>query len=203
MRPHSRQARTRKGGRCRRRVGRNEGAGDRPTEPGRSDLRPGSGEAGRMDGQWRIELLGRLQVARGGGVPIQLPAQKAGALLAYLALTHSVGTRRNRPQPREALIELLWPDTEPAAGRGNLRFVLHSLRRQLELSDPSAEPSSASILIADRSTIRLDPSAFTTDVAEFEAALQAAGRAAGAAGRVAGPAAAVELYRGAVPPAVF
>jgi DNA-binding SARP family transcriptional activator len=90
--------------------------------------------------------------------------RKAAALLAYLAC-HPGGRH-----PREALIELLWPQAELKSGQVNLRRELTFLRRQLE---PPGIPAGA-VLLADRSTLQLNPAAVETDVALFEAALQAA-----------------------------
>src|SRR5438045_3179345 len=121
-----------------------------------------------MNALWRIELLGSLRATHGDRVVTQFRTQKAGSLLAYLAF-HS-----RHPHPREALLELLWPELDLAASRNNLRFVLHSLRQLLE---PAGVPA-GSVLLADRSTVSLRPGAFATDVAELEAALSAAARAA-------------------------
>src|SRR5262249_11514632 len=91
----------------------------------------------------RIELLGGLRVRQEQRVITRFRTQKAGALLAYLAYyphpTH----------PREILLEMLWPDLDPAAGRDNLSTILSSLRHQLE---PPETPH-GSVLIADRLTV--------------------------------------------------
>src|SRR5690242_6887874 len=129
------------------------------------------------DGPWRIELLGGLRAVRGERVVARFPTLKTAALLATLAFS------RGRPQPREALIELLWPGAEPAAGRASLRQALASLRRQLE--PPGA--GGGEVIVADRAHVTLREAAATTDVAELEAALEAAARAG------AGPLAAAAL----------
>jgi hypothetical protein len=116
-----------------------------------------------MDAPWRIELLGWLRAIQGGRVVSRFRSQKAAALLAYLAYHH------HRSHPREALIELLWPESDPEAGRRNLRVELTSLRRQLEVS----ETDPGGVIVADRATVQLSP-ACLTDVAQFEATLQAA-----------------------------
>src|SRR5579859_7070704 len=73
----------------------------------------------------RVEMLGGLRLIRADlPEPItRFALQKAGALLAYLALN-------NRPQPREQLLDLFWPDMDPSAARDNLNTTLSSLRRQ-------------------------------------------------------------------------
>src|SRR5216684_2607789 len=121
-----------------------------------------------MDQLWQIEMFGWLRAVRGDHVISRFRTRKAGALLAYLAY-HS-----HRSHSREQLIELLWPKSRPAVGRTNLRSELTSLRRQLE---PPGVPAGA-VLLASRATIRLNPAACVTDVAQFEAALKASEHAA-------------------------
>lgn len=70
----------------------------------------------------RLSLLGQPHV-RCEETSLPLP-KKAIGLLAYLA-THPDS------QPRDRLIELLWPDRDPAAGRKDLRNTLWALRRAL------------------------------------------------------------------------
>jgi DNA-binding SARP family transcriptional activator len=96
---------------------------------------------------WRIELLGWLRAVSANRVVTRFRTHKTGALLAYLAYYH------DRPHPREVLIELLWPESEPRAGRGSLRKALSSLRLQLE--PPDVPPGA--IILADGDTIQLNP----------------------------------------------
>src|SRR5207248_74613 len=110
------------------------------------------------------ELLGGLRAERGDRVVTHFRTQNTGLLLAYLAC------HPGRAHPREQLIELLWPDGDPETGRLSLRQALSLLRRELE---PPGVPAGA-VLDGDRSLVRLNPAAFTTDVATFDAALQAA-----------------------------
>src|ERR1041385_9088356 len=107
---------------------------------------------------WRIELFGGLKAQQGDRVITRFRTHNAGVLLAYLACFPK------RAHPREALIELLWPDSEPSAGSPRLRQELAYLRRQLE---PPGTQSGA-VIIAAREYIRLNPAAISTDVAEFE-----------------------------------
>src|SRR6185369_1600659 len=93
--------------------------------------------------------------------------RRTGALLAYLAAF------RHQAHPRDVLIDLLWPETPTKSGRNCLSLALSSLRHQLE---PPGVPAGA-VIVADRSAVRLNPAAVSTDVAEFEAALEAAARA--------------------------
>src|SRR5262245_16245957 len=57
-----------------------------------------------MGNGWRIKLLGELRAESGDRVISRFYTQKMGALLAYLAY------HGRRAHPREALIDLLWPE---------------------------------------------------------------------------------------------
>jgi DNA-binding SARP family transcriptional activator len=70
-----------------------------------------------------LRLLGTPHL-RCGDAPIHLSAAKALVLLAYVALADG-------PQPRERLLDLLWPESSPAAARKNLRNTLWVIRSTL------------------------------------------------------------------------
>src|SRR5213083_717076 len=110
-----------------------------------------------MDRSWRIELLGGLRATRDDRVVTRFQTHKTGALLAYLAYYCQ------RPHPREVLIELLWPEGDPQAGRNKLSLALSSLRHQFEPPGISA----GEVILANRSTVQLNPAAVTTDVGQF------------------------------------
>jgi DNA-binding SARP family transcriptional activator len=114
----------------------------------------------QSDALWRIELFGTLCAKQGNRAITKFRTEKAGLLLAYLAYH-----RRN--YPRDFLSTLLWPDAEPEAGRHNLRQELSALRKTLEAS-------TFPLFTVDKSSIGLNSDAFTTDVAEFQAALKRA-----------------------------
>jgi predicted ATPase/DNA-binding SARP family transcriptional activator len=142
---------------------------------------------------WRLELLGGLRAVQRDRVIDRFRTHKNAALLAYLAYhTH-------RSHPRDELVELLWPECEPAVGRDRLSTALSSLRRQLEPPGLAAH----SVILADRQGVRLNPEAVSTDVAEFEAALHAAGRAGSEMERAQLLAEAVEQYGGELLPGCF
>jgi len=67
-----------------------------------------------------VYLLGPPRVERNGEL-VAFDTRKAVALLAVLALT-------DRPRPRDALVDLLWPGTDPERGRGAFRRTLSTLR---------------------------------------------------------------------------
>jgi predicted ATPase/DNA-binding SARP family transcriptional activator/Tfp pilus assembly protein PilF len=109
---------------------------------------------------WTIHLLGGLTVHSDLRQVTRFRTQKAASLLAYLAV-HPM------PQPRETLIDLLWPDAEPEAGRHNLSNALSFLRHLLE--PPGVPPGT--VILADRASVRLNPAAITVDVLDFESDL--------------------------------
>jgi predicted ATPase/DNA-binding SARP family transcriptional activator len=154
-----------------------------------------------MDELWRIELLGWLRATHRDRVVSRFQTQKTGALLGFLAY------HCHRSHPRDALIEVLWPGDELAAGRNKLRLALASLRRQLE---PPGVPRGA-VIIADRATVQVNPAAITTDVAVFEATCVEALPSSGGEGApfplTTEPAvrlgAAVEQYRGELLPGYY
>src|SRR4051794_41909640 len=61
----------------------------------------------------RLTLLGPPAVTRDGR-PLAFDTRKATALLAFLAL-------EGKPQPRDRLAALLWPDADPSRARPALR----------------------------------------------------------------------------------
>ncbi|HLK60562.1 MAG TPA: BTAD domain-containing putative transcriptional regulator, partial [Chthonomonadaceae bacterium] len=141
----------------------------------------------------RIELFGGLRVLQGEQVITRFSTHKTAALLAYLAFF------RKHAHPRETLIEMLWPECEPDAGRNRLSTALSSLRHQLE---PPATPP-GTLLLADRTSVHLNPEAFTTDVADFDAALQAARQTADERQRMQHLIQAVRLYGGELLPGYY
>src|SRR5437764_2324114 len=106
-----------------------------------------------MDSRCKIDLFGGLRVEQGKRIITRFRTQKTGSLLAYLAC------HLDRAHPREAIIELLWPECDPTAGRNSLSVALSSLRHQLE---PPGVPAGA-VVHSDRFTVRLNPDAVTTD----------------------------------------
>jgi DNA-binding SARP family transcriptional activator len=121
---------------------------------------------------WRIEMLGRLRAVRespgpgsaAGSEIARFQTRRTGLLLAFLAYY------LDRPHPRGELIDRLWPESSPDAGRNKLRIALTSLRHQLE---PPDVPSGL-VIVSDRTSVQLNPRAVSTDVASFEASLNAA-----------------------------
>ncbi len=94
-----------------------------------------------------VQLFGAPQVTR-DGVQVTFDTRKAVALLAYLAVT-------GRPQRRESLAALLWPESDQTRARA-------ALRRTLSVSG-AVGPA----LVVGRGDIALDPSLTRSDVSEF------------------------------------
>jgi DNA-binding SARP family transcriptional activator len=69
-------------------------------------------------------LLGEFDV-RVDGQPVEIPSRPAQSLLAYLVLNPETKHRR------EKLAGLLWPDSEEANARSNLRHALWRLRKAI------------------------------------------------------------------------
>lgn len=160
-----------------------------------------------MEPLWRIEMLGWLRVVPAGGaspgetarVLAQFRSRRSAMLLAYLAVGHPGGGRCQRSHPREVLIETLWPDAAGNAGRTCLRTELCWLRRRLE--PPGVPPGS--VLLTEGDTVRLNPAAYTTDVAVFDRALCSAAAAGTEGERSRWLAEAVRAYGGELLPGYF
>ncbi len=100
-----------------------------------------------------LKLLGGF-LLRADDRPRALPARKAQALLAYLAV------RAGRAHARETLTGLLWADVGERQARQSLRQTMVRLRRVL-----AANPRA---LLAQGDTVTLTPAALDLDVSAFE-----------------------------------
>lgn len=141
----------------------------------------------------RIDLFGGLRIVRNSGASERIQTNKPGALLAYLAYHTS------REHTRDELIELLWPEVDPISGRNRLKQTLHLLRCALE----AAGVATGDLLIADRSTIRLNAQRVSTDVAGFEEAYRQAALTSDPAERLGLLALASQIYRGPLLPGLY
>ena len=124
--------------------------------------RPLSDGSGAQTARLRIHCLGRFRLfVDGRPVPLsRFHRFKALTLLKFLV------ANRSGPMPRESLMELLWPEGDPARTSGNLRVVLHALRRALEPEVSGAETSSFVVSAAD--LVHLEPSSgIWVDAEEF------------------------------------
>jgi DNA-binding SARP family transcriptional activator len=87
---------------------------------------------------------------------------KAKSLIKYLV------SHKNRPVPREALIEMLWPECDPESGNNNLKSTVYALRQMFSKLDPSATQNTPVVLYSD-GAYHIDPSIqLWVDSEEFE-----------------------------------
>jgi DNA-binding SARP family transcriptional activator len=102
-----------------------------------------------LSSELRVILIGRVTLVRGGQ---QLPdlAAKPLELLGYLLL------HRDRPQPRDGLAELLWPDAGPTVSRKYLRQTLWQLQARLAVV---LAPGEAPLLDLQHGHVRVNPDA--------------------------------------------
>ncbi|BDI34506.1 hypothetical protein CCAX7_65570 [Capsulimonas corticalis] len=149
-----------------------------------------------MSKPWRIELLGKLQVLHGDSSYSHFETRKTAALLAYLALTLP------KASTREQLAEMLWPEEDPEVTRTRLRQCLSALRRVLEPAGSETGPE-CSVLITDRTSIRLNPETVTTDAAEFDALLRTARKTSDSEARRTALQGAIDLYQGETLPGFY
>jgi len=97
----------------------------------------------------RLSLLGAPLVTVDAS-PVTFDTRKATALLAVLAV-------ERRPQPRDRLAALLWPDADATRARS-------ALRRTLSVTAAAVGDA----IVAGRSVVELDAARSTCDVTEFE-----------------------------------
>ena len=87
-----------------------------------------------------------------GDEPLQRSLGAKGTPLLKILAAH-----RRRPVPRDALIEMLWPGTDPSMGATSLKVAAHNLRRVLE---PDKQPgTSGTWVLFEMGTYRLNPDA--------------------------------------------
>src|SRR5881398_3513614 len=96
----------------------------------------------------RLTLLGPPAVTRDGR-PLAFDTRKATALLAFLAL-------EGKPQPRDRLAALLWPDADPNRARSALRRTVSVTAAQV-----------GDALVAERAAVALAGGAWRCDVVDF------------------------------------
>lgn len=98
----------------------------------------------------RLYLFGAPRIECDGR-PIVLRRSKGMALLAYLAASR-------RPQERETLLDLLWPEFDQASARNNLRRELSLLRGAL--GEDTLRTDGQQVAVAPDGQIWLDLAAF-------------------------------------------
>lgn len=102
-----------------------------------------------------VTLLGGFELTLGSGEARVLPARKAEALLAYLAV------EPGRRYSRDMLAALLWGDREDARARKSLRQTIYSLRKALpDVTEP--------LFVMHGGGIALNSEVIDADVPRFE-----------------------------------
>jgi predicted ATPase/DNA-binding SARP family transcriptional activator len=95
-----------------------------------------------------IRLLGGFEVRLDGQTVQSFESDKSRALLVYLAVEHV------RPQPRERLAGLFWPDYSDHRARRNLSQALYALRKTLFPDDRPAATAAELPLAITNHTIQ-------------------------------------------------
>jgi DNA-binding SARP family transcriptional activator len=114
-----------------------------------------------------VRCLGTFGVHADGRRLGPWPGRRAKALLKHLVL------HRDRPVPRDVLMEAFWPEAWPAAARNNLHGAVHALRRFLREAHGDAEH-----VVHEDGCYALGPELDVwDDVSEFEAVVRRARRA--------------------------
>lgn len=118
----------------------------------------------------RLNTFGGLVLQQDGQLHTGPAAQRRR--LALLAIVAAAG---RRGVSRDKLLALLWPDSEPEAGRHSLYQALHAIRRSVGSDE----------VFLGSTTLQLNPEIVGSDVADFEEAVEQGGHEAAA-----------RLYRG-------
>src|SRR5574341_1169996 len=106
----------------------------------------------------KISVLGPFQVTWGKEILKGFESNKVRALLAYLAV------EMNRPHHREALAELLWPESPLQSALAKLRYALADLRKVI--GDGKAKPP---YLLISRESLQFNAmSNYELDIAAFK-----------------------------------
>jgi DNA-binding SARP family transcriptional activator/TolB-like protein len=108
-----------------------------------------------MSSVLRLKTLGGLTISRDG-----VPVEGAGAQRRRLALLALLAAAGERAMPREKILALLWPESDPERARKNLAQAVYALRR--DLGDEE--------LILGTNDLRLNPDLVSSDLAEFQRA---------------------------------
>lgn len=106
----------------------------------------------------RLKTFGGLALTRDG-----TPVEGAGAQRRRLALLALLAAAGERGLPRERVLALLWPESDPERARKSLAQAVYALRRELGSEE----------LIVGVTEVRLGWEGFTSDLAEFREAMQA------------------------------
>ena len=108
----------------------------------------------------RLSLLGSMRLARENSGPDMKVTRTMKLLLAYLLI------RRQRPQPREILVNLLWGDQPEDQARSCLSTHLWRLRSALE---PNGVPRGTYVVLTPGGEVRFNwDNSYWLDIEAFE-----------------------------------
>ncbi|MBS1724920.1 MAG: hypothetical protein JSS66_18425 [Armatimonadetes bacterium] len=111
---------------------------------------------------WQFDLFGGLQATRGDEAVTRFRTRKTASLAAFLAF------HQGRPQNREVLIDMFWPEANLDAGRQSLRMALSALRDTLEKGCPPGTYLEADRTFAFLHNVRTDVAQFEEDLAKAD-----------------------------------
>ncbi|HAJ38415.1 MAG TPA: hypothetical protein DCL15_22330 [Chloroflexi bacterium] len=106
-----------------------------------------------------LTFLGAFEVSTASGAITGFRTDKVRALLTYLALSEG------RPQRRERLAALFWPENDHQTALANLRLTLHRLRQTLDNASPGL---TATLFSTTHSTVTFHVAAAQVDVLRFQ-----------------------------------
>ncbi len=116
-----------------------------------------------------VLTLGSFVVRRPDGIELtnrDWQREKARQLFQLLL------TLRDKPLPKEQILDLLWPESDFAAADAGFKVALNALTRALEPDRPSRAQSGYILKFGSGAslsyTLNLDPAAICLDAAEFE-----------------------------------
>lgn len=120
----------------------------------------------RTASSFRVQVLGPFVLERNGvAIDTARWQRRVVTLLKLLAIAP------NQRRSRDEIVDLLWPETTPEAGAGNLRLVVHRLRLALGESETEREPPSrsSSPILLEQGWARLNRVySWESDLDEFE-----------------------------------
>jgi DNA-binding SARP family transcriptional activator len=121
-----------------------------------------SGGTGLQRNSLRAHCLGNFELELNWKKCDRWQSLKAKSLIKYLI------SQKNKPVPREALIEILWPECDPESGNNNLKSTVYALRQMFGRLDSTATQNSQLVLYSD-GAYHIDPSIqLWVDSDEFE-----------------------------------
>ena len=112
-----------------------------------------------------LNLLGPARINYKQQPATQLRSSNAQALLFYLSVERAQGNPRHS---RQALMDLLWPNTLPQSAQTSLRQTLYQLQKSIPtVVNQQADP--IPLLLSDRQFVQLNPEGqIDLDVAKFQ-----------------------------------